>query len=55
MKAYQIHEHENGWRGFLYDKDSCSEIVRKFFPGVLTDEKHDRDTVNEARDESRPS
>jgi hypothetical protein len=27
--------------------------VKKVFPGVLTGEKHDRDTVDEARDESK--
>lgn len=53
MKAYQIHEHENDWRGFIYDKDSCSEVVRKFFHGVLTTEKDDRETVKEARYESK--
>lgn len=54
MKAYQIHEHENGWRGFIYDKDACSDVVTKFFPnGVLTTEREDRETVKEARDESK--
>jgi hypothetical protein len=53
VKAYQLHEDENYWRGFIYDKDSCSDIVKKFFLGVPTAEKYDRDTVNEARDESK--
>ncbi len=54
MKAYQIHQHENGWRGFIYDKDSCSDVVARFFPnGVLTTERQDRETVKEARDESK--
>jgi hypothetical protein len=52
-KAHQIHEHGNSWRGFIYDKDSCSDIVKKFFPGVLTRENDDRETINEARDESK--
>jgi hypothetical protein len=54
MKAYQIHEHENGWRGFIYAKDSCSDVVKKFFPdGELTKEKDDRETIKEARDKSK--
>ena len=53
MKAYQLHEDENGWRGFIYDKDSCSEGVKKVFQGVPTKEKHDRETVNEAKDTLR--
>ena len=44
MRAYQIHEDENYWSGFIYDKDSCSDIVKSFFAGVLTSEMHDRDT-----------
>jgi hypothetical protein len=53
MKAYQVHEDENGWRGFIFDKDSCSDVVKKFFRGVPTSEKDDREVVNEARDESK--
>jgi len=54
VKAYQIHSHENGWRGFIYDKDSCSDVVTKFFPnGALTAEREDRETVKEARDVSK--
>lgn len=34
MKAYQLEEAENGWRGLLYDKDSDSEVVKEFFPDV---------------------
>lgn len=54
VKAYQLDEAENGWRGYLYDKDSDSEVVKKFFPdGVLTTKKEDRETVKEARDEAQ--
>ena len=54
VKAYQLDEAENGWRGYLYDKDSDSEVVMKFFPdGVLTTKKEDRETVKEARDEAQ--
>ena len=54
VKAYQLHEDENGWRGFIYDKDSCSDVVKKFFPdGVLTTEKYDPETIKEARNEGK--
>jgi hypothetical protein len=54
VKAYQLYEDENNWRGFIYDKDSNSEVVKKFFPdGVLTTKKYDRETVKEARDEGK--
>jgi hypothetical protein len=49
-KAYQLHEDENAWGGFVYDKDSCSDVVRKFFRGVPTAKNYDPETVNEARD-----
>lgn len=54
VKAYQLHEDENGWRDFIYDKDSCSDVMKKFFPdGVLPLEKFDPETVKEARDEGK--
>ncbi len=54
QKSSFLHEDENRWSGFLYDKDSCSEIVHRFFkPGKLTEYPHDRQTVIEAHDECR--
>lgn len=53
MKAFVLNEGEHGWRGFLHDKDCCSEVVQKYFPGILTNEQRDLDTIFEARDESR--
>lgn len=53
MKAFVLNEGEHGWRGFLHDKDCCSEIVKKYFPGIPTTEQRDQDTIHEARDESR--
>ena len=48
-KAYQLHDDENAWGGFVYDKDSCSDVVRKFFKGVPTAKNYDPETVTEAR------
>ena len=53
-KASFLHEDENQWPGFVYDKDSCSETVRHFFkPGKLTKCQYDPQTVIEARDQCR--
>lgn len=51
IKAAVLHEDENRWSGFLYDKDSCSAVVRDYFkPGKLTQFDNDLETVVEARD-----
>jgi hypothetical protein len=34
MKAFVLNEGEHGWRGFLHDKDCCSEVVQKYLPGI---------------------
>ena len=54
MKAHILSEEENRWRGFLYDKDCQSEIVRRVLsPGIGTTRNKDPETVAEARDECR--
>jgi hypothetical protein len=54
MKKYDFAESENHWKGFLYDKDCQSEIVRSVFvPGQDTEESTDPATVAEARDDYR--
>jgi hypothetical protein len=53
MKAFVLNEDEHGWKGFLHDKDCCSEIVQRFLPGIRTAKERDMETVCEARDEFR--
>jgi hypothetical protein len=48
MKTFALDEGEHRWRGFLHDKDCCSEIVQKFLLGIRTDQERDLDTVFEA-------
>ena len=51
IKAAVLHEDENRWSGFLYDKDSCSAVITDYFkPGKPTQFQNDLDTVIEARD-----
>lgn len=53
-KAAALHKDENRWSGFLYDKDSRSAIVQRFFkPGEHTQYPSDPQTVIEARDQCR--
>ena len=53
-KAAALHKDENRWSGFLYDKDSRSAIVQRFFkPGEHTQYPTDPETVVEARAECR--
>jgi hypothetical protein len=53
LKFYQLDSTENNWRGFIYDKDSCSPIVFRYLSGIPTTEKEDDKTVFEARDKAR--
>ena len=49
-KAAVLHEDENHWSGFLYDKDCWSAVVQRFLkPGELTHYEEDFQTVIEAR------
>lgn len=51
IKAAVLHQDENRWSGFLYDKDSCSTVMTHYFkPGKPTSFQNDLETVIEARE-----
>jgi hypothetical protein len=53
-RAYVVGDPEHLWVGFMYDKDSNSDTVRRLFRnGIPTAKKHDEETVIEARDARR--
>jgi hypothetical protein len=54
VKAHIFSEEENWWRGFLYDKDCRSDVVRwALSPGVATTRNEDAETVAKAREQCR--
>ena len=35
VKTFVLDEGEHEWQGFVHDRNCCSEVVQKFFPGVV--------------------